>query len=219
MNRPSWIVFDAADTLIRPVPDVASVYQRVAAQHDVHRSIDSIAGRFSKAFTKHFDGNAGEELDRARWRSVVLEVLETDHVVIFEDLWDHFANPSSWQLFDDVIPTWTGLANAGFQLAIASNFDRRLIEIVKATQPICDAAHVCISSDFGFAKPRIEFFNAVEDRLSATGESLLMVGDNRQADYLGARNAGWQARHLDRNAPAKDEDTIATLTELLELLA
>ena len=56
----------------------------------------------------------------------VMTVLpsERDANRIFEELLAHFADPASWRCYDDVGPALARLTSAGYQLAIASNFDR-----------------------------------------------------------------------------------------------
>lgn len=217
--HPKWILFDAADTLFRPEPDVALVYQDIASEHGLKRSVETIRDRFLPAFQKHFaDDLAGEKLDRERWLRVVFEVLDTTTTAIFDKLWDHFAKPSSWHLFDDVDPVWNWLVENGFQIAIASNFDRRLLKIVSAMPPLDRASHVFFSSGVGFSKPSRQFFCAIEQQLEAIPHELMMIGDNKRADFVGAKNAGWQALHLDREDTSAELPTIATLTALKAIL-
>ena len=54
------------------------------------------------------------------------------------------------------------------------------------------------SYEAGAHKPEQAVFDLAEDRLPADG--YVMVGDDYEADVLGARDAGWQAVHLDRAA-------------------
>lgn len=219
--RPEWVIFDAADTLLRPEPSVAHVYQQLAAKHGVERRIDEIRERFGPAVRKHFSELVSdEETDRARWQHLVFEVLEADQVEIFEDLWAHFARPEHWRLFDDVPFIFSWLSDRQYRIAIGSNFDARLHAIVAALWPICDVEHVFISSELGHRKPHVEFFRAIEQRIGMTAEKILLVGDSRHADYDGAVAAGWQALHLDRSA---DSDVklpiIRSLRQLTALLS
>lgn len=220
-HRPHWVIFDAADTLIFAAPDVVSVYQHVASLHGVSISAGAIKERFPVAFARQFtDGVAGEQIDRDRWRNVVFEVLETKESTIFEELWKHFAKPTSWQLFDDVEPTWRWLLERNYSVAIASNFDDRLRSIVAAKTPLDEATHLFISSSFGYSKPNVEFFRCIERELNIENRNdLLLIGDNRQADLEGALNAGWQALHLDRGSDSPGLPKVATLAALTRLLS
>ena len=43
----------------------------------------------------------------------------------FEELFVHFGQPSSWSCFADVEPALAALSQAGYRLAVSSNFDAR----------------------------------------------------------------------------------------------
>lgn len=210
-----WIIFDAADTLLRPVPGVAEVYQRAAARHGVEANADAIKQRFAPAIRKHFAGEiSNENLDRQRWQELVFDVLQTNQTAIFDELWEHFAQPSSWAVYEDVEVCWSQLREAGYRLAIASNFDARLLKIVAAKPILAKAEHVFISTHLGYRKPSPKFFTAIEAELGVRADQLAMVGDSEVADFQGAANAGWQAWHLIRD---ETRATASTITSLLNL--
>lgn len=217
-ERPAWIVFDAADTLLRAEPDVAAVYHEIAKRHGADIPAEVIEARFQPAVQKHFaDELSDERRDRDRWQRLVFEIVESENAQIFTDLWDHFANPHHWRLFDDVAPTWNWLAAEGFQLAIASNFDARLKNIVAALAPIRSAKTVFISSELGFRKPSLRFFRSIERELGQPAGTLLMIGDSLTADFQAAKAAGWQALHLDRRGTSCPS-SIRSLLDLRERL-
>lgn len=220
---PKWIVFDAADTLIRPEPSVATVYQNVAQQFGVTISCESIKQRFQPAIQKHFDeAESSEQLDHQRWRNLVFDVIGSKNEQLFAKLWEHFADVANWRLYDDVSRVWQQIQQRGIGLAIASNFDARLLKIVDGLSPLNQSQHIFISSQIGYRKPSVHFFREIASRLNVDADELLMIGDSRHADFQGARDAGWQALHLDRNRPSHaetdDEFVIASLDQLLGLL-
>ena len=217
--RPEWIVFDAADTLLRAEPSVPAVYREVAGRHGVDVSETVIMSRFRPAIQRHFsDSTSSEELDRSRWQQLVFDVLETDCTAIFDDLWQHFAEPAHWRLYDDVALTWSWLEQQGYRLVIGSNFDARLLGIVSQLPPIHTAEQVFVSSQMGYRKPGPEFFRRIESALESSGERMLMVGDSLEADFKGAKNAGWQALLLDRQATVSGEHVIVSLESLTSIL-
>lgn len=215
-----WIIFDAADTLLKANPSVATVYAQVAAAHGVSADSAQINLRFGPAIRKHFaDEDSNEELDRTRWQDLVFDVLQTDNTHLFDDLWNHFALPSSWELYDDVGPTWTRLLDLGFQIAIASNFDARLLNIVQAKPVLSRASHVFISSQLGFRKPSTKFYDEIQRQLGCNKKELVMVGDSEAADFQGALEAGWQAFHLVRDESHATLPRISSLSALVSVLA
>lgn len=202
-----WVLFDAVGTLIYPQPSVAEAYGAIARQFGLEIPSGEIATRFKAALAREFcDGGlsrppTNEDLERARWQRIVaavlLELPDASHQP-FEMLWQHFGEPSSWRLFDDVSPTLAGLAHRGFELAIASNFDSRLQGVARGLPPLAACSRTFVSSEVGFSKPDPRFFTAVQRELSVQPREILLVGDDRVNDYEGALAAGWQAVLIER---------------------
>ena len=219
VSRPAWVIMDAADTLLRPQPDVASVYERIGREYGGSVTAANIQRAFTPALRRHFgDHAASEPLDRQRCQSLVFDVLQSCNDQMFRSLWEHFAQPQHWRLFDDVQPAWSWLRHNGFNLAIASNFDGRLRKIL-AGFPELDPDHVFISSELGCRKPSGSFFRAIEYELKVEARRILLVGDNLAADFRGARAAGWQALLIDRTLQVDTDSMICRLTSLRRLLA
>lgn len=217
--RPRWIVFDAADTLIRAEPGVAAVYHDIARHHGVDVSERDIANALPLAFGRHFpSGKCDEGQERCSWRGVVTEVLKSSDPDLFDSLWDHFADPVHWRVYDDVNATWEWLEENQYAIAIASNFDRRLKDIVRALPPLSRTQELFCSSELGARKPSRTFFRRIASALRTEAKHLLLVGDNLQADFQGARQAGWQALHLVRQETTPRYPQIARLTDLIPLL-
>ena len=112
---------------------------------------------------------------------------------------------------------FAALRSVGFELAVASNFDARLIEVCRGHAPLKDL-RLFYSSALGYAKPDRRFFAAVEQELSAQPDQLTLVGDDLNADQEGATNAGWQSVLIDRSGTS-GEPSLNTLADLPELLA
>ena len=149
----------------------------------------------------------------------MFDVLQTQNEQLFDDLWEHFARPTSWELYEDVEATWSELTQLGYQLAIASNFDARLLDIVAQLPPIASAQHVFISSQLGYRKPSKKFFAKIADALDCVASELLLVGDNETADFQGAVSAGWHAVHLVRSGKKLTSSQVNSLRDLPALLA
>jgi len=226
-HRARAIVFDAVGTLLFADPPVADVYHLAGWQHGSQLDRDEVGRRMRAAFTASEAGEGllreptSETKERERWRRIVTSVFDdvTDISPLFRTLWQHFAEPSHWRLYDDAAFTLTELAERGYRLAIASNFDRRLRAAVQA-DPILRRCERCfISSEIGFPKPDHRFFAAAAAQLDLPPDEILLVGDDWTNDILGARAAGWQAIWLDRKAGPGPEAGLRSLTELLPLPA
>ncbi|MFM9195992.1 MAG: HAD family hydrolase, partial [Planctomycetia bacterium] len=82
---------------------------------------------------------------------------------------------------------------AQMTVALASNFDERLLAIAGQVEPLSWVPHVFPSSEIGWRKPAPEFFRWLERRLGCTPAEALLVGDDPDLDVAAARRAGWRA--------------------------
>jgi putative hydrolase of the HAD superfamily len=215
------VVFDAVGTLIYADPPVAAAYCRAGQRHGSSLSANEIADRFGAAMEQHFgDEHSNERMERQRWSRVVADVFVDleDATPVFEELWHHFANHRHWAIYDDVFDVWNELESRGLVVAIASNFDQRLLDIASHLTPLDRARSIYVSSQLGYAKPHRKFFSAIEQSLQFAPPELLLVGDDRDKDYEGARRAGWNSLLLDREQTDGSEFVIAALRDVLDYL-
>ena len=228
------VLFDAVGTLIYPDPPVAEAYWQVGRALGSVRSLMEIEELFRAAYRRSESlfalpdkghdglqrGPTSEERERERWRQVIGEVFFDLPPAAANEalrrLWQHFAQPPHWRLYSDVAATWTELQGRGYQLGIASNFDSRLLGICAALPPLDECRHVFVSSLIGWPKPAPQFFLAVESALGVKPQEILLVGDDRTNDLLGAANCGWKATLLCRDG-VQSAEGIASLTQLLGL--
>ena len=220
-DRIRAVLFDAVGTLIHPVPDVHEVYAAAGRRFGSRHDAASIQTRFRQAFAKHdVHGRTNEQHERARWRHIVTEVFDDVPAAaesLFTELWDHFADPGHWTLYEDVLPIWNLLRERNMVICIASNFDARLESICRGVRPLDEADHVFCSSAVGFTKPHREFFAHVVRELGLETNQLLMVGDSLENDVEAAHAAGWQAIWIQRGVTAVGESVITQLTDLLNV--
>lgn len=224
---PHWILFDAVGTLIRLRCSVSGIYAVAGRAHGSHLEEAAIRTRFRDAFQLEFGGAnrflPTSETDQIhRWERLVQSVFEDVRPVqpLFQQLWQEFAKPETWQIYDDVFPVLDQLKNQGHSLAVASNFDRRLNGILAGLGVIHTLQQVFTSAEIGFSKPNPAFFSTIVSRLGIRPRDCLMVGDDPECDRNGAWKAGWQAVWIERNPSAKDgsgveSQRIRSLRELL----
>jgi putative hydrolase of the HAD superfamily len=216
------VLFDAVGTLIYSRPSVAQVYFDAGQRCGSSLTLADIKLRFDRAFQRHTDDRpTSEQRERKRWQNIVSEVF-TDvpdpTESLFETLWDHFAQSRYWELFPDVSETWEILERRQFIIGIASNFDKRLVALVRDLEPLRRASHVFCSSRIGISKPHLDFFRSVQSSLRLAPHEILLVGDDCQADVQGALAAGWRALLLDRSGSTASPGSIRELDELIELV-
>lgn len=116
-----------------------------------------------------------------------------------------YLDTSQWFLFEDVIPALEALSNQGWEHAILSNHVPELPAIVDAIGLTPYMRIVLSSALRGYEKPHPQaFLQAL--KLLGHPQTLWMIGDNMQADILGAQAVGLPAILV------RNEDTSATFT-------
>lgn len=193
------ILLDAAGTLIRPIEPVAEVYARyfAAAEWPVE------AGRLSGAFRSVFGGAGdpsygdfpdGDSAERAWWRNVVMATARRVGVEMpgdalercFTGLFEHYASGEAWAVFPDVRPQLERWRANGFQLAVVSNFDRRLHRILEELDLASGFGAVVCSADARARKPDPAIFRQALERLDVSPAEVVHIGDCPVADGGGA---------------------------------
>jgi putative hydrolase of the HAD superfamily len=222
------VIFDAVGTLIEPDPPAALVYAGFGRVFGSHLDLAEIAERFAVAFRREDDldhaagwrTSEGREVER--WRRVVAYVLHdvSNPGACFQALFDHFARPEAWRCHPAAATVLPRLANRGFTLGMASNYDRRLRSVAAGMPELAPLRHLVISSEVGWRKPAAEFFAALRAAVGCAAEEIVYVGDDRGNDYDGARTAGLRAVLYDPRGRAPDvAERLGRLEEVECLLA
>jgi putative hydrolase of the HAD superfamily len=223
------LVFDAVGTLIQPNPPVPVAYHSIASRYGSQISVDEIGRRFRRAFrqseTDRFPNGpatgsnyvSSDSIEKARWRWIVEEVVPDVNNLqqCFAELWDHFARPASWTVFDDVGLTLTELSKAGYRLVIASNFDSRLHSVCRGHDVLSLIERSFVSSEMGYRKPAKEFYSTLISRCGCLPNEILMIGDDPEHDVAGPIAANMHAMLIDRKSSNFDSNSIRSLDRLL----
>ena len=197
------VVFDVVGTLIEPAPSVARAYAEAGRRRGLELAEAEIARRFSRAWARQeaFDAAArpafatSRQREHDRWRLIVEEVFEQAPAAatIFAELWQHFGRPDSWRPVSAGCRLMEAAREAGLEVAVASNFDERLVPLAGQVEPLVGIDQVFASSELGWRKPAAGFFQAVEARLNRRPGELLLIGDDPRLDIAAARAAGWRS--------------------------
>ena len=148
-----------------------------------------------------------EYADQIAW-----ELLQSGHFL--------FA-ANSGALYDDVVPTLQHLRDAGFKLAIVSNWESTLdplterLGIAEYFDAVVASHDVRVRSE----KPDPHIFNYALAAVGASAEEVVHIGDTYEADIVGAKGIGIRPILLDRDGTqvGRWNETIKSLTELPEL--
>jgi putative hydrolase of the HAD superfamily len=215
------VSFDVGNTLITSWPSVGHVYAEIAARHGCVNVTPEV---FEARFQAVWPGRLHLAETRAGWEQVVDEVFEglidvPPSRTFFPELYDRFAQADAWRIYDDVLPTLDRLAAMGLRLAVISNWDERLRELLGRLGLGVRFETTVVSSEIGHAKPRPEIFAEATSRLGLPAHRILHIGDSAEADLHGARAAGFHALQILRNAPQPGSDHVQSLLELPEKLA
>ena len=149
-----------------------------------------------------------EHVEQIAW-----ELLQSGHYV--------FAANSA-TLYDDAVPTLEHLQNAGFKLAIVSNWDTPLDPLTErlGITDYFDAIIASHDTRVRSEKPDPHIFNYALAAVGVSAEEALHVGDTYEADIVGAQGVGIRPILLDRDGTQVNrwDETIQSLTELPEML-
>lgn len=214
------VTFDVGGTLIQPWPSVGHIYAEVAATHG-HQGIqpEVLNRHFSAAWQtkKHFNHSRPAWLDLVK-RTFAGSLDEASTHRLFDDLYDRFAGPDVWRLFDDVHPTLEKLRSRHFKLGIISNWDERLRPLLARLQLTSYFDVIVISIEAGSPKPSQEIFDHAASSLGVPPASILHVGDSLAEDVTGAQCSGLQAMLLDRKGTIGAGPSVPNLTKLNDML-
>lgn len=219
MNGPEAIqgvTFDVGGTLIEPWPSVGRVYAEVAGRHgwgDIPAEV--LDARFADAWraTPAFD------YTRAGWEEMVNRTFQglnpaAARVPFFTELYERFAEPGAWRVFDDVRPALDALASRGLRLGIVSNWDERLRVLLQRLRLHTCFETMVISCEVGFPKPSPAIFAHAAVKLGLPPPAILHVGDSLELDVRGARAAGFRALRLARGGGELRDDEVPSLAGL-----
>ncbi len=208
-----WLVcFDAVETLIKTRVPVAETYYQIGKKHHSHLSLEEITTGLKYYYPLYFSSESisklgsSEKLERDNWKNLVGEIFSDlaniDH--LFSELWFYYAQPMNWEVIPETYSCLKNLSESGIEIAIASNFDRRLNLIANQLIPEVKNENIFTSSRLGYAKPDIRFYKQIENMFPSENFNFLMIGDDRKNDHYAALSAGWSTCSLKNLANLKE---------------
>ena len=223
MHAITTVFFDAGGTLVRPREDVGEVYARAGRRYGIDVEPQRLVESFMRTF--HAVKLDGRPQDKAWWQVVVDRTFGAfgggrDPQALFEELYAHFMAPASWELFPRALETIHTLQSRGYRTALISNWDGRLPELLAGLRLVDLLDPIVISYRVGAEKPQRRIFETALAEAGVPPRAALMVGDDYEADVVGATALGMQAVLVRR--PGQNHGNggveIDSLPELLDLL-
>ena len=203
------ILFDAAGTLFYLTNTVGDHYAYVGREVGLELDAQKLESAFHAAWQQMprrpaIDGPRKND-DKGWWRELVGHVFdqvapsvnELDRDNFFEVAYEHFAEPSVWELYPEV-PEVLKQLRPRFQLAVISNFDGRLRFILQHLGISNYFSYIFISSELGADKPDPEIFRRSLKVMHLDANDVLHVGDDPKRDWKAAKEAGLLVFQLDR---------------------
>lgn len=229
------LLLDAGYTLLRAVPSVGAIYQRITRTFGV----DIEAAEFDRAAWEVFDAchrewsrdpawfRTSEEEDRATWRAILValhERLGRPPLPVeewFQTLYDAFRKPDVWALYDDVADALEGLDARGIALGVVSSWNGSLRGILEHHGIAPRLRCIVMSAVEGIRKPHPAIFERGLEALRLAPQEVAYIGDTYETDIDGAERAGLRGILIRRGDPERDGKppvpcpTIRSLRDLL----
>ena len=214
--RYPFVLFDVGSTLIGPRVSFGAVYAHVlqGLGFDLPRaayesSLVSVVEEMERVVPPGRDRFAffGDGED-GYWMRFARRALERATGKPVEDriageavsrLREAFRGKEAWHVYPDVVPALRELRRRGARLAVVSNWDSRLPELLRTLDLASYFDTLAVSRIEGVEKPDPLLFRAALERLGAPAERALHVGDRPDLDLAGARAAGVDAVLVDRS--------------------
>jgi putative hydrolase of the HAD superfamily len=227
------VTFDAGGTIIFCDPSPGAIYAHHLSLLGRPVRAEDVGPVFREAWAElqrrtvpgqdRYNSVPGGEL--GWWGEFVREVLRRlDHDApwepLLENLYEAFSEARVWKVFPETRSTLEGLAARGFRLAVISNWDRRLPEILQSLELTDSFETVTVSSIEGVEKPSPEIFQRTLQRMGISAEEAIHVGDSPLEDYSGAEQAGLGSALVDRHDLFVGESyrRISSLDQLHDLI-
>ncbi len=233
MKKIKLLTFDAGGTLINHHWDPAEVLILSARKVGIHAEGETPRELYRNLLKAREDERREAELrgDQAEiqafWQKTIAEWLHAQgedpelsreiYFIARNTLLSQ--NSPIWRLYPDVLPTLTALKEQEYKLAVVSNWDSTLSEILKNLHiaPFFDT--IIPSLPLGVEKPNPEIFWKVLQQMETSPEEALHIGDSWEDDVMGAKMAGMSYLYLDRARPPHPPSRrISSLKQVWEYL-
>ena len=226
--------FDAVGTLIHPQPSAGVAYHHVGQRHGSRLPAADVSARFGKVFARvleaeDLDCGCAEAADRLhtceireriRWERIVRQVLDDVATpdACFAELFAHFGQPHAWACFPEVGVALRRLRQAGYRLAVCSNFDARLNSVMAGLPELAaDRAADHFVGD-RLSEAVASLLRVLVRAAGCCPSEILFIGDDPTSDVAAARNSGLAALQIDHRDASLQNRALRSLDDLVARL-
>lgn len=162
-----------------------------------------------------------EELRGRRFKMAMEPWGLSDNQELGEALGKHYilTSPFKTNLFDGAIEVLTELKNRGHRMVVLTNGFEEVQHIKVEKSGLAIFFEQIITSDsMGYKKPHPNAFNIALERVGVEAKDVVMIGDNLEADILGAKGVGIGQIFFNPYATPHNEEVdyeVKTLREIL----
>lgn len=199
--RPAVVLLDVGETLLRPDPSWRDIYAGVFVQRGIQATVDQFEHAFREAWVDWEHEGPFEATQESSFR----RLMELDRLIFdrlgypdlpesfFRDIEAAFHQRSAWYVFPDVVPALDVMQAAGLRLAVVSNWGWAAPELLNLLDLARHFEVLSISARVGYQKPHPAIFEHALGLLGVAPGEALHVGDDPEADLVGAQRAGLEA--------------------------
>lgn len=196
------LTWDVKDTLLRLRHPVGVEYATKARAHGLEVEATALGQAFRQVYNAQSQrfpnyGLSHGLTSRQWWLDLVQQTFHQAGVrdaqavaPVAEQLYKDFSSPSTWQVLEGAEATLRGCRKRGLRLAVVSNFDRRLEDILKGVGLREHFDFVLTSEAAGWPKPDPRIFHEALHLAQVEPAVAAHIGDSYQCDYKGARAVG-----------------------------
>jgi putative hydrolase of the HAD superfamily len=205
-TKPEVVLIDVGDTMAKANPSWLDVYSKVFARYGIETEQRTFEGAFRAAWAEWANEGPFEATEEASFQRLTeLDQLVFDRLgypdlpeAFFRDVDLAFRQRSAFFVFPDVVPALDVMQDSGLRLAVVSNWGWHAPELLQTLELARHFEVMSISARVGYQKPHAAIFEHALDLLEIRPEQAIHVGDDPQADVVGARAVGIEPVLIDR---------------------
>lgn len=201
-----YIAFDFCGTLAELLPDTGELLKKFVKDTYGHEFSMPVIQEAIKKVSADLPYSSvkinNKELRSAYYQNFNCRLLESLGCVPVkpENLYSYFNEfERHWALKRGGRELLEQLKALGYELVLASNFDKNLEHILMELKIYNNFSMLFVSGAIGIEKPSIHFFENIIATLGCLPEHVLMVGDDLNLDIFPSYKAGMKSVHIDHN--------------------